>query len=77
MRGHIITDDITQNVSNFLTDDESRVILDEIPELEGSDYINASWIDVILTINTVLVCFNSLPLPAGVPASQGLYCSSR
>lgn len=47
MREHIITDDITQNVSNFLTDDESRVILDEIPELEGSDYINASWIDVI------------------------------
>ena len=28
------------------SDDESRVLLEEIPGEEGSDYINASWIDV-------------------------------
>ena len=28
------------------TDDQSRVCLNEIPDVEGSDYINASFIDV-------------------------------
>ena len=27
-------------------DDDSRVVLEEIPEFLGTDYINASWIDV-------------------------------
>ena len=36
--------------SLFYIDDESRVILNEIPEQQGSDYINASWINVITTI---------------------------
>ena len=31
----------------LLSDDDSRVHLDEIPGVKGSDYINASWINVI------------------------------
>ena len=35
------------NIILLLSDDDSRVHLDEIPGVEGSDYINASWINVI------------------------------
>ena len=31
----------------FFSDDDSRVRLDEIPGVEESDYINASWINVM------------------------------
>ena len=30
------------------SDDSSRVVLEEIPDQEGSDYINACWMDVSL-----------------------------
>ena len=37
----------SKGVCNFnISDDESRVVLDELPGLKGSDYINASWINV-------------------------------
>ena len=29
-----------------IIDDDSRVVLEEIPEFLGTDYINASWINV-------------------------------
>jgi hypothetical protein len=32
----------------YVTDDETRVQLAVIPGVEGSDYINASWINVSL-----------------------------
>ena len=34
------------NELRILSDDESRVVLKELPGLLGSDYINASWINV-------------------------------
>ena len=34
-----------------VTDDESRVKLKEAPEEEGSDYINACWMGVSLSIH--------------------------
>ena len=30
----------------LIVDDETRVVLEEIPGVLGSDYINASWINV-------------------------------
>ena len=32
-----------------LPDDYNRVVLEEIPGVQGSDYINASFIDVIIS----------------------------
>lgn len=47
----IMTNTLSSSSVSLLTivlwsDDESRVVLSEIPGVEGSDYINASWIDV-------------------------------
>ena len=39
---------------SLLSDDDSRVVLEEIPGEKGSDYINASWIDVTNTKHTHL-----------------------
>ena len=33
-------------IVHLISDDHSRVILSEDPQVEGSDYINANYIDV-------------------------------
>ena len=35
----------------IISDDESRVVLEELPGQTGSDYINASWINVTIDIS--------------------------
>ena len=37
---------VASHISPPPSDDESRVVLEEVPGEEGSDYINACWIDV-------------------------------
>ena len=39
-------------IIRYIADDKSRVRLSEIPGVEGSDYINASFIDVCKTYST-------------------------
>ena len=34
------------NIQTLSSDDFNRVILSEIPDIEHSDYINASYVDV-------------------------------
>ena len=38
-----------------LPDDYNRVVLEEIPGVQGSDYINASFIDVIISCTSILL----------------------
>ena len=59
----------------FFSDDDSRVRLDEIPGVEESDYINASWINVMDQRRIIL----HFPLfkCAGLQASKCLHCISR
>ena len=48
---------------NFVTDDKTRVKLRPSPGVSGSDYINASHIDVgyvILIIDCALLCSHEL-----------------
>ena len=35
-------------------DDDSRVVLEEIPEFLGTDYINASWINVKYSYRSIV-----------------------
>ena len=53
-------------------DDDSRVVLEEIPEFLGTDYINASWINVKYCcrgiVSSLALCFSvyratSIPMP--------------
>ena len=39
------------NIIIIISDDESRVVLEELPGQTGSDYINASWINVTIDIS--------------------------
>ena len=39
------------NIIIIISDDESRVVLEELPWQTGSDYINASWINVTIDIS--------------------------
>ena len=61
---------------NFLTiDDHSRVCLTNIPGKHGSDYINASFIDVSLLVyscsNTPVLYF------IGISQEKAVHCSTR
>ena len=49
---------------NFSSDDHSRVVLDQQDQLTGTDYINASYIDVSLHLDSVLMlkCQNTTGL---------------
>lgn len=48
MTDHISTCRCNSCFYIFVTDDSHRVTLDEIPNTEGSDYINASFIEVCI-----------------------------
>ena len=43
-----------------IADDQSRVCVTGDPAVEGSDYINASFIDVCKTYNSSYIAFNVL-----------------
>ena len=61
-----------------LPDDYNRVVLEEIPGVQGSDYINASFIDVIISCTAILLvtaCGNLLHL-SGIQEEEGIHCSS-
>lgn len=47
-------------------DDSSRVLLTPIPNVEGSDYINASYIDVSTSLPLSSLPLSSLPSPSSL-----------
>ena len=66
-------------MSSLLSDDASRVKLREISGEDGSDYINASYLDVSHT-SSVLLCTMTLSnqlFLSGIQEAQSLHWSSR
>lgn len=41
---------------SYLSDDYNRVVLDQLPDVPDSDYINASYVDVsiYIQVNTII-----------------------
>ena len=62
------------NVILFLPDDHARVVLNHQDHLTGSDYINASFIDVS-DIRLLTVC--SSYRYSGLCKGESVHCSSR
>ncbi len=67
------------NTRPLSTDDHSRVTLKPFAGIEGSDYINASWLKVNLNLSTLHVVVLSFLLLSsiGLPTTEGLHSSSR
>jgi len=58
----------------ILTDDHSRVVLSQQEQLSGSDYINASFVNVSsLYFNCVFTSYHK----SGTWQVQSVYCSTR
>ena len=64
-------------LTSFMLDDHCRVILEGRPGDEGSDYINASFIDVSYNILKLFMHIIVLYICPGLPSEGSLHCHSR
>ena len=64
-------------IQYYILDDETRVVLEEIPGVLGSDYINASWINVRDNETLNLYFPSKFYNFSGFQISQCLHSSSR
>ena len=65
---------------NLTIDDHCRVVLEGRPGDEGSDYINASFIDVscnIISILYYIIINDHICMPSGLLSKRSLHCHSR
>ena len=64
-------------ITSLMIDDHCRVILEGRPGDEGSDYINASFIDVSYNILKLFMHIIVLYICPGLPSKGCLHCHSR